>query len=297
MRRIKIILFTVVLMLSACSGGSTSEANEVEPTFLTANTPSRTHSPTLEPTDTPTPTLIPTETTTPTRTSTKSPSPTFTRTPTRTSTPTVTAEAIKNGECIPSDSLTEIGVLVSITDGDTIVVEINGVNKKVRYIGIDAPEPSDGELGISASNANTDLVLGKEVTLIRDVSDIDSFTRLLRYVVVEGIFVNEYLVRIGMASAISFPPDISCDNTFQEAQGEAESTQLGMWSPAYFDPESRDISPTTESLCTCSKDYDCGDFATHSEAQACFESCGGSKSNDWSRLDRDKDGSACESLP
>ena len=198
---------------------------------------------------------------------------------------------------MPLVTLTEFGIVKSITDGDTIVVEINGVEYTVRYIGIDAPEPSTGELGISSLNANKDLVLGKEVILIRDVSDDDSINRLLRYVVVGSTFVNEYLVRIGMASAISYSPDVSCDNTFQEAQSEAVNNQAGMWSTAYFDPGSHGISPTSESLCTCSIDYDCGDFSTHSAAQACFESCGGSKSNDWSALDRDGDGYACESLP
>lgn len=177
------------------------------------------------------------------------------------------------------------------------MVEINGVEHRVRYIGMDAPEQSDGELGITASNANRDLVLGKEVTLISDTSDDDSFSRLLRYVVVENIFVNEYLVRIGMASALSYPPDTSCDNTLQAAQTEALNTQAGMWSLAYYDPGSRGVTPTSESLCNCSVDYDCGDFSSHSEAQACFESCGGSSTYDWSALDRDNDGIACESLP
>lgn len=167
----------------------------------------------------------------------------------------------------------------------------------VRYIGIDSPEPPDGELGISSSNANKDLVLGKEVTLISDLTDVDPFDRLLRYVVVGNIFVNDYLVRIGMASALSYPPDTSCDNTLQEAQSEALNSQAGMWGPDYFDPGSRGVLPTSESLCNCSVDYDCSDFSTHLEAQACFESCGGSKSNNWSGLDRDRNGSACESLP
>jgi hypothetical protein len=42
------------------------------------------------------------------------------------------------------------------------------------------------------------------------------------------------------------------------------------------------------------RDYDCGDFSTHAEAQDFFESAG---SGDPHRLDRDGDGSACETLP
>lgn len=44
------------------------------------------------------------------------------------------------------------------------------------------------------------------------------------------------------------------------------------------------------------KDYNCSDFATQPEAQAFFEKVGG-PGNDVNRLDGDKDGIACESLP
>jgi hypothetical protein len=43
-------------------------------------------------------------------------------------------------------------------------------------------------------------------------------------------------------------------------------------------------------------DKDCGDFATHAEAQAFFISQGG-PSSDPNRLDADNDGQACEALP
>lgn len=299
MKRIAVVITVLVFLLTACSIGSAPESEVKEPTLVPTDTPAWTSTSTPEITITPTTTLTQTltNTTTPTWTSTASPTPTYSRTPTKTNTSTATPLTITNGDCIPSGTKQEIGVVTSVTDGDTILVEINGVEYRVRYIGIDAPESSDGELGISAANANTDLVLGKEVTLISDVSDDDSFSRLLRYVVVENIFVNDYLVRMGMASALSYPPDTSCDNTLQEAQAEALNTQAGMWSPAYYDPESRGVTPTSESLCNCYVDYDCGDFSSHSEAQACFESCGGSSSYDWSALDRDNDGIACESLP
>jgi micrococcal nuclease len=48
---------------------------------------------------------------------------------------------------------------------------------------------------------------------------------------------------------------------------------------------------------TCSSNtYNCDDFSTHAEAQAVYEACGG-VSNDVHRLDANKDGLACESLP
>ncbi|MDO8557271.1 MAG: excalibur calcium-binding domain-containing protein [Candidatus Jorgensenbacteria bacterium] len=44
------------------------------------------------------------------------------------------------------------------------------------------------------------------------------------------------------------------------------------------------------------RDYDCANFATHEEAQAFFESNGG-PARDPHKLDQDKDGVACETLP
>jgi ABC-type multidrug transport system fused ATPase/permease subunit len=45
-----------------------------------------------------------------------------------------------------------------------------------------------------------------------------------------------------------------------------------------------------------SDDYNCTDFTTQPEAQAFYNKVGGMK-NDVNRLDGDKDGQACESLP
>lgn len=57
----------------------------------------------------------------------------------------------------------------------------------------------------------------------------------------------------------------------------------------------RDNSVITQpDFCNCSRDYDCINFATHQAAQSCYLFCGG---NNWSALDADRDGIACESLP
>jgi hypothetical protein len=42
--------------------------------------------------------------------------------------------------------------------------------------------------------------------------------------------------------------------------------------------------------------YDCSDFRARTEAQAGYQACGGLR-NDVHRLDRDRDGLACERLP
>lgn len=53
---------------------------------------------------------------------------------------------------------------------------------------------------------------------------------------------------------------------------------------------------TDSSIGKTADDYNCEDFATQPESQAFFEKVGGT-GNDINRLDGDKDGQACESLP
>jgi endonuclease YncB( thermonuclease family) len=90
-----------------------------------------------------------------------------------------------------------------VIDGDTIDVVINGAEYRVRYIGIDTPEntTSNEYYGPQATAKNKALVEGKLVILVKDVSETDRYSRLLRYVIVDGLFVNYELVRQGFANA------------------------------------------------------------------------------------------------
>jgi hypothetical protein len=56
------------------------------------------------------------------------------------------------------------------------------------------------------------------------------------------------------------------------------------------------IVPDGTSGAKYTDEYNCADFATRAEAQAFFEKAGG-VGHDTNRLDGDKDGVACESLP
>lgn len=118
-----------------------------------------------------------------------------------------------------------------VIDGDTI--EINS-GIKVRYIGINTPETVDSRTGVKcfgreASAFNRNLVEGKEVVLERDVSDKDKYGRLLRYVYLGEVMINEKLVREGYAQVSTYPPDVKYKDRFIEAQKEAKREQLGLW--------------------------------------------------------------------
>jgi len=124
--------------------------------------------------------------------------------------------------------------VIRVIDGDTIEVNLEGSVYKVRYIGIDTPEtvhPSQPVecFGKEASDKNSELVEGKIVRLEKDVSETDIYGRLLRYVWVGDIFVNDYLVRQGYAYASTYPPDVKYADQFAQAQREAEENNRGLW--------------------------------------------------------------------
>lgn len=126
--------------------------------------------------------------------------------------------------------------VTQVIDGDTIRVEIEGQKYRVRYIGIDTPETVDprspvGCFGKEASERNRQLVEGQTIGLEKDVSETDSFDRLLRYVWVEDMMVNTTLVREGYALASTYPPDVKYAEQFASLQALAREARSGLWGP------------------------------------------------------------------
>jgi micrococcal nuclease len=140
-----------------------------------------------------------------------------------------TGDSPPGSACISADARREQALVTHVTDGDSIEVEVGGVPFRVRYIGIDAPEMNGEPLGKEAREANSGLVGGKAVEMIRDLSEADRYGRLLRYVFADGRFVNRELVRIGMARAGYFPPDVACYAEFRTAEEEARQDARGLW--------------------------------------------------------------------
>jgi micrococcal nuclease len=195
---------------------------------------------------------------------------------------------------------------------------------------MDAPEIGQGAVcyGVEAREKVAELIapVGERLMLEKDVSETDRFGRLLRYVWYETptgpAMLNLELVKQGYARAATFPPDVKHEATFVQAEVEAREEQLGLWGECSRPTESPTATATLEvqpspdvaeptaqapvaPAPTVSNslpydpsgpDRDCGDFATHAEAQAFFEAAGGPAS-DPHRLDGDHDGVACETLP
>jgi micrococcal nuclease len=119
-------------------------------------------------------------------------------------------------------------VLVSVIDGDTLRVLVSGRSEPLRLIGMNAPE-QDECLAAEATAYLASLAEGGDLTLIGDVSDRDQYDRLLRYAWVGDVFLNEALVRSGLAIARRYPPDLAYADLFDQAQADAQQAGLGMW--------------------------------------------------------------------
>jgi len=128
-------------------------------------------------------------------------------------------------------------VMVRVVDGDTIVVDIEGREERVRLIGIDTPESVAEErpdqcYGVEASDeAKRLLPPGTELVLERDVEPRDQYDRLLAYVyrAEDQLFINEVMVRDGFAGILSYPPNDSFAEHFRSLEATARQEGTGLW--------------------------------------------------------------------
>lgn len=132
-------------------------------------------------------------------------------------------------EFIPN--ITFNAYVTRIVDGDTFVLE-NG--QRVRLIGIDCPEtnhPVKGKEphGKEATEFTRYFIEGKKIKLELDIELHDRYNRLLAYVYVDDIFLNDTLLLTGMAQITTFPPNVKYVDRFLESQDKARNQKTGIW--------------------------------------------------------------------
>jgi len=125
--------------------------------------------------------------------------------------------------------------VVNVVDGDTIKIDFNGEIKTVRFIGIDTPEvnhPSEPVqcYGVEASLKTKEILEGKEVRLEQDVSETDRYGRILAYIWLNDVLINEKVVKEGYAFSSSYPPDVKYQDVLDLAETYARENKLGLWS-------------------------------------------------------------------
>ena len=123
-------------------------------------------------------------------------------------------------------------IAARVIDGDTVELDSG---ERVRYLLVDTPESTNGATdcyGQNAKTLNTDLVLGKPITLVYDEATCsDRFGRLLAYVTVNGQEVNRLMVERGYACVLYIPPAGEArHDEYEEYELRARTLGNGMWS-------------------------------------------------------------------
>ena len=122
------------------------------------------------------------------------------------------------------------GRVVRVVDGDTIIVEGQGIRQKVRLSGIDAPE-RDQPWGSSATREMRRLVAGKDVSV--HWYKTDRWDRLIGNVLVDDEDVGLVMIKRGMAWHSRRYVDEQTPGEFKAyaaAEDAARAAKKGVWS-------------------------------------------------------------------
>lgn len=126
---------------------------------------------------------------------------------------------------------------MNVIDGDSVVLELAGVEVECRLIGVDASEMKGADglpqwYAVEAARFTTNLLTGEVVWVQTDMrcGERDQFDRLLVYLyrIPDGLFVNLEIVRQGYSRAYTRLPYAFRD-AFRAYEKTARAMGKGMW--------------------------------------------------------------------
>lgn len=126
--------------------------------------------------------------------------------------------------------------VVSVTDGDTFKVRIDRSITTVRMLGINTPETIDPRkppqcYGKEASDELRRLIVGKHVRLELNPNreKTDKYGRLLAFVYIGDMFVNEYMIMNGYAREYTVGKPYQYQREFRADERRAKADKKGLW--------------------------------------------------------------------
>ena len=126
---------------------------------------------------------------------------------------------------------TQRGQVVTVVDGDTIIVQLAGARERVRVLGIDTPEAGACLAG-NATDETRRLALGRRVGLEGDESqpERDRFGRRLAYVELpDGRDLGFQLVAAGLARAFVVGDPFERLETYRRGEILGRRQRLSVW--------------------------------------------------------------------
>lgn len=127
--------------------------------------------------------------------------------------------------------------VTKIVDGDTIDVNYDGDEHRVRLLNIDTPESVDPDKPVEclAPEASEFLAarlpVGTTVRLERDEEEQDGYGRELAAVFLGDVLVNAEIARAGYGVPMSVAPNTKFLPQVEAAHAEAEAAKRGLYSP------------------------------------------------------------------
>lgn len=146
----------------------------------------------------------------------------------------------------PADALPGYPVL-RVVDGDTFICNMEGIDTRIRLIGVDTPESVHPNkevehFGIEASNFLKGLLEGEKVYFEYDANNNatghkDRYGRTLAYAYRsrDSLFVNAEIIKQGYGHAYTSYPFQYMEN-FLKYERDARLQQLGLWADAEPEP-------------------------------------------------------------
>lgn len=136
-------------------------------------------------------------------------------------------------------TLGEQGRVIEIVDGDTVVLN---TGLEIRLVGVQAPKLPLGRPGFvpwpladEAKSFLSNLVLGRELTLSYGGRDRDRYDRALAHLhLPDGTWVQEALLRAGMARVCSFADNRTCVDELLQFERAGRAAGHGMWSDPWY---------------------------------------------------------------
>lgn len=132
--------------------------------------------------------------------------------------------------------------VIRVVDGDTAMIDIDGEETRVRFIGVDTPEsvnPDESKNtpeGKVASDFTKALLSNQEVYLEYDVDQYDDYSRTLAYVYLDDqkTMVQDELLKAGLATTMTIQPNSKYADRFYALQVEARENFVGFWRTGFF---------------------------------------------------------------
>jgi micrococcal nuclease len=128
------------------------------------------------------------------------------------------------------------GTVTDVSDVSTLQITINGQSTPVKLIGVGPARYQALDWTQRGRDHARAMLLGRQVQIDTDVQARDQYGRLLGWVFLNGVLVNQTLIRDGMAVVAPESVNVRYAGNLLQAQQDATRSGAGVWNPNHHLP-------------------------------------------------------------